>query len=217
MKDFNPDWLFPCTCGDRTAFGVVHMKDEPCYRPEERDGATGEKHMNAGVLAQARRLYLHVLNGGTLTPEDVSFMVVALEKAYEGEEHMTREQAERFVADFYGLDVETSREVYTDEIEAYMRLVDRRDGNMNTERIYVRNVRNPNMKTIQLIAEQVDDIVIQELKSMYDGLANNIESRINGDGGVYMDHDKHKDIAIMRGLAYSISSVLDYMGVQYGE
>jgi len=73
------------------------------------------------------------------------------------------------------------------------------------------------MKAIELIDEQVDAIVIQELKSMYDGLANNIESRINGNGGVYMDHDKHKDIAIMRGLAYSISSVLDYMGVQYGE
>ena len=88
---------------------------------------------------------------------------------------------------------------------------------MNTECIYVRNVRNPMMKTIELIDEQVDNIVIQELKSMYDGLVNNIESRINGNGGVYMDHDKHRDIAIMRGLAYSISSVLDYMGVQYGE
>ena len=39
--------------------------------------------MNQAKLAEARRLYHHVCNGGTLTPEDVSFMVVALEEAYE--------------------------------------------------------------------------------------------------------------------------------------
>lgn len=38
--------------------------------------------MNQGKLAEARRLYHHVCHGGTLTPEDVSFMVVALEEAY---------------------------------------------------------------------------------------------------------------------------------------
>ena len=38
--------------------------------------------MNQAKLAEARRLYHHVCNGGTLTPEDVSFMVVALEEAY---------------------------------------------------------------------------------------------------------------------------------------
>ena len=36
--------------------------------------------MNQAKLAEARRLYHHVCNGGTLTPEDVSFMVVALEE-----------------------------------------------------------------------------------------------------------------------------------------
>ena len=39
--------------------------------------------MNQAKLAEARRLYHHVCNGGTLTPEDVSFMVVALEEAYQ--------------------------------------------------------------------------------------------------------------------------------------
>ena len=39
--------------------------------------------MNQAKLAEARRLYHHVCNGGTLTPENVSFMVVALEEAYE--------------------------------------------------------------------------------------------------------------------------------------
>jgi hypothetical protein len=37
--------------------------------------------MNPEVLAQARRYYHHVLHGGTLRPEDVSFMVEALEEA----------------------------------------------------------------------------------------------------------------------------------------
>ena len=38
--------------------------------------------MNPGKLAQARRFYHHVVNGGTLKPEDVSYMVQALEEAY---------------------------------------------------------------------------------------------------------------------------------------
>jgi hypothetical protein len=73
------------------------------------------------------------------------------------------------------------------------------------------------MKTIALVDEQVDAIVVEELKSMYDGLHNNLQSRMDGTGYVYMDHDKNKDIAIMRDLMRSVSMVLDYMGVQYGE
>lgn len=38
-----------------------------------------------------------------------------------------REEAEQFVADFYGVDVETARDVYNDEIEAYMWLLDEKD------------------------------------------------------------------------------------------
>jgi len=38
--------------------------------------------MNPGKLAQARRFYHHVYNGGKLTPEDVSYMVSAIEEAY---------------------------------------------------------------------------------------------------------------------------------------
>ena len=74
-----------------------------------------------------------------------------------------------------------------------------------------------NGKTIELVDEQVDAIVVAELKSMYDGLYNNLQSRMDGTGYVYMDHDKDKDIAIMRELMRSVSMVLDYMGVQYGE
>ena len=39
--------------------------------------------MEQTTLAQARRLYHHVVNGGKLKPEDVSYMVSALEEAYE--------------------------------------------------------------------------------------------------------------------------------------
>jgi hypothetical protein len=38
--------------------------------------------VNQAILAQARRLYHHVVNGGKLKPEDVSYMVSALEEAY---------------------------------------------------------------------------------------------------------------------------------------
>ena len=37
--------------------------------------------MKPEILAQARRYYQHVLHGGTLRPEDVAFMVEALEEA----------------------------------------------------------------------------------------------------------------------------------------
>jgi hypothetical protein len=73
------------------------------------------------------------------------------------------------------------------------------------------------MKTIALVDEQVEAIVVEELKSIYDGLYNNLQSRMDGIGYVYMDHDKNKDIAIMRDMMRSVSMVLDYMGVQYGE
>ena len=39
--------------------------------------------MNQDILSQARRFYHHVVNGGKLKPEDVSYMVSALEEAYE--------------------------------------------------------------------------------------------------------------------------------------
>ena len=72
-------------------------------------------------------------------------------------------------------------------------------------------------KTIELTDEQITEIAAHELKKIYDGLYNNLQSRLNGGGGIYMDNDKNKDIAIMRDLTRSVSMVLDYMGVQYGE
>jgi hypothetical protein len=49
------------------------------------------------------------------------------------------------------------------------------------------------------------------------GLYNNLQSRLNDEGFIYMDHEKYKDIALMRDMMRSVSMVLDYMGVQYGE
>jgi uncharacterized protein YebE (UPF0316 family) len=45
------------------------------------------------------------------------------------------------------------------------------------------------MKTIALVDEQVEAIVVAELKSMYDGLYNNLQSRLNDEGFIYMDHE----------------------------
>ena len=39
--------------------------------------------MDQAILAQARRFYHHVVNGGQLRAEDVSYMVSALEEAYD--------------------------------------------------------------------------------------------------------------------------------------
>ncbi len=39
--------------------------------------------VNQAILAQARRFYHHVYHGGKLRPEDVSYMVSALEEAYD--------------------------------------------------------------------------------------------------------------------------------------
>jgi hypothetical protein len=55
--------------------------------------------MNQGILAQARRFYHHVVNGGQLKPEDVSYMVSALEEAYDNiltdEEHALFEKLKK--------------------------------------------------------------------------------------------------------------------------
>jgi len=55
--------------------------------------------MNQAILAQARRLYHHVVNGGKLKPEDVSYMVSALEKAYYDMER-AKEQAPEIFGDW---------------------------------------------------------------------------------------------------------------------
>ena len=55
--------------------------------------------MDQTILAQARRLYHHVVNGGKLKPEDVSYMVSALEEAYNNiltdEEHALFEKLKK--------------------------------------------------------------------------------------------------------------------------
>ena len=38
--------------------------------------------------------------------------------------HKLRKQAERFVANYYAINVQTARDVFNDEIEAYMQLLE---------------------------------------------------------------------------------------------
>ena len=51
--------------------------------------------MNQRKLAQSRRLYHHVISGGTLKPDDVSFMVSALEEAYDEIESLKQQLVEK--------------------------------------------------------------------------------------------------------------------------
>ena len=51
--------------------------------------------MNQSKLAEARRLYLHVYRGGTLTPRDMQFMYGALEEAYDEIESLNKQLMER--------------------------------------------------------------------------------------------------------------------------
>ena len=55
--------------------------------------------MKPEVLAQARRYYHHVLHGGTLRPEDVAFMVEALEEAANQREWVGLTDEERYLGD----------------------------------------------------------------------------------------------------------------------
>ena len=51
--------------------------------------------MNQGKLAEARRLYIHVYHGGTLTPRDMKFMLKALEEAYDEIESLKQQLVEK--------------------------------------------------------------------------------------------------------------------------
>jgi len=62
--------------------------------------------MNQAKLAEARRLYHHVCNGGTLTPEDVSFMVVALEEEYMKSEQTNNTKGE-VTAEMHSIPMQT--------------------------------------------------------------------------------------------------------------
>ena len=88
---------------------------------------------------------------------------------------------------------------------------------MKTERIYVRNVRNPMMKTVELVEEQITAIVGSELMDALDGLRADLQRREEGTGGVIFDHNIHRDIAIMRDRIRCYSLVLSDYGYNVGE
>ena len=83
--------------------------------------------MKPEVLAQARRYYHHVLHGGTLRPEDVAFMVEALEEAAHQREWvgLTKEELQHLCVNSYHTDnageTHFNRGSFADAIEAKLK------------------------------------------------------------------------------------------------
>ena len=66
--------------------------------------------------------------------------------------------------------------------------------------------------TLDVTWEQVDYIIVSELKKQVDGLNQDLERRVAGHGGVIFDHDVDKDVAMIRDRIRSFEQVLDYYG-----
>jgi hypothetical protein len=67
--------------------------------------------MKPEVLAQARRFYHHVLHGGILRPDDVAFMVEALEQAAHQRKWAPLTEEEMLdIVDTYGMQLADSIE-----------------------------------------------------------------------------------------------------------
>lgn len=66
--------------------------------------------------------------------------------------------------------------------------------------------------TFELEDEQVDAIVIQELKSAIAGYEENLEERSNGTGLMIFDNDPVKDVAYIQEYISAFKLVLDWYG-----
>ena len=119
--------------------------------------------MNAGVLAQARRLYHHVLNGGTLTPEDVSFIVVALEEAYEGEGQMMSYIDQLVESDEFkhAMGIILDYSLVKELTEARDRMIDDYEGVRDgwTKNIFVLNDRQKDAKALKKRIKAYDMVI----------------------------------------------------------
>lgn len=60
--------------------------------------------------------------------------------------------------------------------------------------------------------EQVDYIIVSELKKQVDDLNQSLERREAGHGIAIFEHDVHKDVAMIRDRVRSFEQVLDYYG-----
>jgi len=66
--------------------------------------------------------------------------------------------------------------------------------------------------TLDVTWEQVDYIIVSELKKQVDDLNQTLERREAGHGGVIFEHDVDKDVAMIRDRIRSFEQVLDYYG-----
>lgn len=69
-----------------------------------------------------------------------------------------------------------------------------------------------NALTIELDYDQADKIVIQNLKSMLESLENDYELRKRGEGMVIFEHDKDKDLKLLKKHIKAFKTVLKYYG-----
>jgi len=66
--------------------------------------------------------------------------------------------------------------------------------------------------TLDVTWEQVDYIIVSELKKQVDGLNQSLERRKAGNGIAVFEHDTDKDVAMIRDRIRSFEQVLDYYG-----
>jgi len=66
---------------------------------------------------------------------------------------------------------------------------------------------------IEMVDEQVDAIVIQELKNAIAGFEQSIEERSNGEGLSFFDSDPVKDVNYLVEHVRAFTTVLEYYGV----
>ena len=60
--------------------------------------------------------------------------------------------------------------------------------------------------------EQVDYIIVSELRKQIDDLNRNLEQREAGHGTAIFEHDINKDVALIRDRVRSFEQVLEYYG-----
>ena len=66
--------------------------------------------------------------------------------------------------------------------------------------------------TLDVTWEQVDFIIVSELRKQVDDLNRNLERREAGHGTAVFEHDVDKDIAMIRDRVRSFEQVLEYYG-----
>jgi len=68
--------------------------------------------------------------------------------------------------------------------------------------------------TVELDWDTIDGIVKQELASMHDNLANDLDNRKNDRGMAIFEHDKDTDIRLIQEHINAMTIVLHYYGEQ---